>query len=360
MTVTPSVALATLHANIAAAGAAANFDWKLVLGIIAGVVALLVIALAASVAGAWARALSARAGVGFSSLFGLLLRRAPVDAVVNARVAAVRANLFVGLDEIEGHQMAGGNVSLVIRALVTAAKAGLPLEWGKACAIDLATRGSQKTVLDVVLAAINPRVIDCPEPKEGRATIDGVAKDGIQVKVRARVTVRASLSRHIGGAQEETIVARVSESIVSAIGAAESHKAVLENPGQISKAVFAGAHDAGTAFDILSIDIVEAGAGENVGAQLQAEQAEANKISAQAQAEIRRAAATAAEQEMRAKVRRMRALLLESEAQVPLALAEALRTGRLGAADIYRLENLKADTQMRLNLSFPEPETAKK
>ncbi|MDR1498168.1 MAG: flotillin-like FloA family protein [Puniceicoccales bacterium] len=361
MTITPSVAtIAAFHANFAASGDAAGFYWKLILGIVAGSLALLIFVIVISVAGAWIRALSARAGVGLTDLIGLLLRRAPVNAIVDARIAAIKARVFVGLEDLEAHHLAGGSVTLTARALITAANAGVPFEWGKSCALDLATRSAPKNVLDVVLDAVNPQVIDCVVSGNGAdGAIEGVARDGIQVRVNVRVSVRTSLDRYIGGAREGTLIARVSEGVISAIGAAESHRVVLENPGQISKAILGSGIDAGTAFDVLSVDIVAASAGENVGARLQAEQAEAGKVSARAQAEIRRATAIAAEQEMRAKERRMRALRIESEAQVPLALADALRTGRLGAADIYRLENLKADTQMRLNLSLPEPETGK-
>ncbi|MDR2844925.1 MAG: flotillin-like FloA family protein, partial [Puniceicoccales bacterium] len=229
-------------------------------------------------------------------------------------------------------------------------KAGIPLSWERACAIDLSTRGTNKSVLDAVHAAVNPCVIDCPDPKSGRATIDGVAKDGIQVKVKTRVTVRTSLERFIRGAQEETIIARVGEGIVSTIGSAESYKSILENPGSISKNVLASGLDGGTAFDIISIDIADVQVGQNVGAQLQAAQAEADKNMAQAQAEIRRSAAVAVEQENRARVQKMRALVVEAEVQVPLAIADALRLGRLGVSDVHRLDNLKADTRMRLSI----------
>ncbi|MDB6152942.1 MAG: hypothetical protein JWL90_1395, partial [Chthoniobacteraceae bacterium] len=214
-------------------------------------------------------------------------------------------------------------------------------------AIDLATKGTGKTVLDAVKTSINPRVIDCPNPASGKSTIDGVAKDGIGVKAKARVTVRTNLAQFVGGATEETIIARVGEGIVSAIGSADSYKLVLENPDRISKAVLAKGLDSGTAFEILSIDIADVDIGENIGAKLQAEQADADKRVAQARAEVRRAAAVAVEQEMRARTQEMRAKVVEAEAQVPQAMADAFRSGNLGIMDYVRMKNIQADTDMR-------------
>jgi uncharacterized protein YqfA (UPF0365 family) len=241
-----------------------------------------------------------------------------------------------------------------VQALVAAQKAGIALNWDRACAIDLATKGSNKSVVEAVRTSVDPKVIDCPNPDQGRSTIDGVAKDGIQVKVKARVTVRSHLERFVGGAKEETIIARVGEGIVSTIGSAESYKVVLESPDSISKTVLARGLDVGSAFEILSIDIADVDVGENVGAKLQEAQAEANKNMAQAQAEIRRAAAVAVEQEMKARVQEMQAKVVEAQAQVPLAMAEAFRSGRLGVMDYYRMENVQSDTQMRSSIAHPE------
>ena len=231
----------------------------------------------------------------------------------------------------------------------------MDLSWKQACAIDLATKGTGKTVGEAVRTSINPKVIDCPNPSSGRKSIDGVAKDGIQVKVRARVTVRTNLERFVGGAQEETIIARVGEGIVTTIGSADSYKFVLEHPDRISKVVLERGLDSGTAYEILSIDIADVDVGENVGAKLQEAQAMANKNMAQAQAEIRRAAAVALEQEMKAKVEDMKAKVVEAEAQVPLALAESLRSGKMGFMDYYRLKNIQADTSMRESISGEKP-----
>jgi uncharacterized protein YqfA (UPF0365 family) len=236
---------------------------------------------------------------------------------------------------------------MVIQALIAARKAGIHLDFDRACAIDLATKGTGKTVLEAVKTSVNPRVIDCPNPNSGKVTIDAVAKDGIVIKAKARVTVRTNLDRFVGGATEETIIARVGEGIVTTIGSANSYKEVLENPDRISKTVLDKALDANTAFEILSIDIADVDVGENVGAKLQAEQAEANKLIAQAQAEVRRATAVAQEQEMVARVAEMRARVVEAEAQVPLAMADAFRSGNLGVMDYYRMRNIQADTSMR-------------
>jgi uncharacterized protein YqfA (UPF0365 family) len=244
--------------------------------------------------------------------------------------------------------------SLIVDARITAVRAGIELGWNRACAIDLATKGSGKSVVEAVRTSVDPKVIDCPNPEGGRSTIDGVAKDGIQVKVKARVTVRTNLDRFVGGAKEETIIARVGEGIVSTIGSSESYKSVLESPDSISKTVLARGLDVGSAFEILSIDIADVDVGENVGAKLQEAQAQANKSIAQAQAEIRRAAAVALEQEMKARVQEMQAKVVEAQAQVPLAMAEAFRSGRLGVMDYYKMENIQADTQMRSSIAHPE------
>ncbi len=301
----------------------------------------------------WVRALTSGASVKFSELIALRLRGVPVGMIVDTRITAVKSGLNVSIDELSTHFLAGGSVQMVIQALIAARKAGIHLDFDRACAIDLATKGTGKTVLEAVKTSVNPKVIDCPAPISGKTTIDGVAKDGIIVKAKARVTVRTHLERFVGGATEETIVARVGEGIVSTIGSSDSYKDVLENPDRISKTVLDKALDANTAFEILSIDIADVDVGENVGARLQAEQAEANKLIAQAQAEVRRAMAVAQEQEMVAKVQEMRARVVEAEAQVPLAMAEAFRSGNLGVMDYYKMKNIQADTGMRESIAGP-------
>ena len=299
----------------------------------------------------WVRARLAGAEVGVFELVGMRLRGVPYSVIVDAKIAATKAGLPLEIDRLDAHFLAGGNVVQTVQALIAAQKAGLELDWNHACAIDIATRGTNKSVLEAVLTSVSPKVIDCPNPASGRVTIDAVAKDGIQVKVKARVTVRTSLLRFVGGAQEETIVARVGEGIVTTIGSSDSYKHVLENPDRISKTVLARGLDDGTAYQIISIDIADVDVGDNVGAMLQEAQAQANKNMAQAQAEIRRAAAVALEQEMRARVEEMRARVVEAEAKVPEALAEALRTGRIGYMDYQRLQNLQADTDMRKGIA---------
>lgn len=312
----------------------------LILLIVAGVVALVFGIVLLNFFGLWLRALTSGAPVGIPTLIAMRLRGIPNSLIVNARITAVRAGIDVSTAQLETHFLAGGNVDQVIRALIAADKAGIKLDFNRCCAIDLATSGSGKTVFDAVRTSVNPRVIDCPGANSGKSTIDGVAKDGITVRARARVTVRSNLDRFVGGATEETIIARVGEGIVRAIGSKETYKGVLENPQDISKDVLNRGLDAGTAYEILSIDIADVDVGENVGAKLQAEQADADKQVAQAKAEMRRAAAVAVEQEMRAKV-------VEAEAQVPLAMAEAFRKGNLGILDYQKIRNVSADTEMR-------------
>ena len=295
----------------------------------------------------WVRALFNKAHVGFFELIGLKLRGVPVGMIVDARITSTKAGLERTVDELSTHHVAGGNVIMVIQALIGAQKAGIELSYDRACAIDLSTKGTSKTVLEAVQTSVNPKVIDCPALNTGRSTIDAVAKDGIGLKVRARVTVRTNLSRFVGGATEETIIARVGEGIVTTIGSANSYKDVLETPDRISKTVLAKGLDANTAFEILSVDIADIDVGENVAAKLQAEQAESNKLVSQAEAEGRRAAAVATEQEMKARVQEMRAKLVEAEALVPQAIAEAFRSGNLGIMDYQRIKNMQADTQMR-------------
>jgi uncharacterized protein YqfA (UPF0365 family) len=322
--------------------------------IVVGVVLLVVGAVIFSLIGAWVKALFNGASVPMSKLVALKLASIPYSLVVDVRITAVRAGIDVSADQIASHFQAGGNVIPTVQALIAAQKAGIPLPWDRACAIDLATKGSGKSVVEAVRTSVDPKVIDCPNPQSGRTTIDGVAKDGIQVKVKARVTVRTHLDRFVGGAKEETIIARVGEGIVTTIGSSETYKIVLESPDSISKTVLKRGLDVGTAFEILSIDIADVDVGENVGAKLQEAQAEANKSIAQAQAEIRRAAAVAVEQEMKAKVQEMQAEVVRAQAEVPRAMAEAFRSGRLGIMDYYKMENVQADTAMRKSIAHPD------
>ena len=312
-----------------------------------GVVVLVLAILVGTFLKIWVRALFSGAKVTYTELVALWLRKVPVGLVVDTRITAVKSGLDISIDDLSTHFLAGGNIEMVVLSLIAAKKAGIRLDFDRACAIDLATKGTGKTVLGAVKTSVNPIVIDCPNPATGKSTIDGVAKDGIVVKAKARVTVRTHLERFVGGATEETIIARVGEGIVSTIGSADSYKDVLEHPDSISKTVLGKALDSNTAFEILSIDIADVNVGENVGARLQAEQAEANKLIAQAQAEVRRAAAVAVEQEMLARVQEMRARVVEAEAQVPMAMAEAFRNGNLGVMDFYRMKNIQADTGMR-------------
>ncbi|MEW6755676.1 MAG: flotillin-like protein FloA [Candidatus Latescibacterota bacterium] len=291
--------------------------------------------------GLWITAYFAGVKVGiFRDLVGMRLRKVPPSAIVQPKIAATKAGLEVGLDRMEAHFLAGGNVRAVILALISADKANIPLSFERATAIDLAGRD----VLEAVKVSVNPKVINTP-------LIAAVAKDGIQLKATARVTVRANIDRLVGGAGEETIIARVGEGIVTTIGSANSHKEVLENPDRISKTVLAKGLDSGTAFEILSIDIADVDVGENIGAKLQTDQAEADLKIARAKAEERRAMAQAREQEMVALVQEMSARVKEAEAEVPRALAEAFRSGHLGVMDYYRMRNIQADTEMRSSIS---------
>ena len=322
--------------------------------IIVGVFVFVLAAIIFSFFSVWLRASLAGASVGMFNLLAMKLRGVPYSVMVDTRIKATKAGIKLSIDEVEAQYLAGGNVIHCVHALIAAQKAGITLDWSRACAIDLATKGSGKSVEEAVRTSVDPKVIDCPNPASGRTTIDGVAKDGIQVKVKARVTVRTHLDRFVGGAKEETIIARVGEGIVSTIGSSESYKHVLESPDSISKTVLARGLDVGSAFEILSIDIADVDVGENVGAKLQEAQAEANKSIAQAQAEIRRAAAVAVEQEMKARVQEMQAKVVEAQAQVPLAMAEAFRSGRLGIMDYYKMENIQSDTAMRSSIAHPE------
>ncbi len=335
--------------------AAPSFIWT-GLWVFIGIIGLVLLILLFNFFGIWIRAWVSGAYVGLIELAAMRLRSVPVGLVVDNYINARKSGLDITVDQLNVHFLAGGDVQMVVRALIAAQKASIHLQFDRACAIDLATKGTGKTVLDAVKTSVNPKVIDCPNPASGKTTIDAVAKDGIAVKVKARVTVRTNLDRFVGGATEETIIARVGEGIVSTIGSANSYKDVLENPDRISKTVLDKALDANTAFEILSIDIADVDVGGNVGAKLQAEQAEANKLIAQAQAEIRRAAAVAIEQEMTARTQEMRARVVEAEAQVPLAMAEAFRSGNLGVMDYFRMKNIQADTGMRDSIAGGRPE----
>lgn len=286
--------------------------------------------------GLWISALAAGVKVGLINLIGMRFRRVAPARIVNPLIKAIKAGLDLTTNMLESHYLAGGNVDRVVNALIAAQRANIDLPFERAAAIDLAGRD----VLQAVQMSVNPKVIETP-------VVAAVAKDGIEVKARARVTVRANIDRLVGGAGEETIIARVGEGIVTTIGSSETHKHVLENPDNISKTVLNRSLDAGTAFQILSIDIADVDVGKNIGAQLQTDQAEADKRIAQAKAEERRAMAVAKEQEMKASVQEMRAKVVEAEADVPKALAAALREGNLGAMDYYNLQNVVADTQMR-------------
>jgi len=290
--------------------------------------------------GLWISAMAAGVRVGIFTLIGMRFRRVPPAQIVNPLIKADKAGLNITVNQLEAHYLAGGNVDRVVNALIAAERAAIPLPFERAAAIDLAGRD----VFQAVQMSVNPKVLETP-------LVSAVAKDGIEVKVIARVTVRANIDRLVGGAGEETILARVGEGVVTTVGSADSHKHVLENPDLISRTVLSKGLDAGTAFEILSIDIADVDVGRNIGAQLQTDQAEADKRIAQAKAEERRAMAVAREQEMKASVQEMRAKVVEAESQVPLAMADALRQGKLGVMDYYNLQNLLADTQMRDALS---------
>ncbi len=290
--------------------------------------------------GLWITAWASGVRVSFLTLFGMRFRKVNPALIVNPLIMAHKAGIAVPIDDLEGHFLAGGSVERVVRALISADKAGIPLSLKQATAIDLAGRD----VFEAVQVSVNPKVITTPK-------IAAMAKDGIQLLALARVTVRANINRLVGGAGEETILARVGEGIVSTIGSADTHKAVLENPDMISKTVLAKGLDAGTAFEILSIDIADVDVGKNIGAELQTDQAEADKRIAQAKAEERRALAVAMEQEFKAEAQKQRALVIAAEAQIPLAMADAFRSGNLGVMDYQRYRNLQADTSMRQSIA---------
>ena len=321
--------------------------WVWVVVAIPALIVLVLLLIVAQFFALYIQALFARAKVGFGELIGMKLRKVDPRVIVLSKIRAVQAGLAVETREMESHYLSGGRVPNVITALIAANRANIDLTFKTATAIDLAGRD----ILDAVQTSVNPKVIDAPDPTRGRDTVDAVAMDGIQLRAKARVTVRANLERLVGGATEETIIARVGEGIVTTIGSAETYKRVLENPDMISQQVLSKGLDAGTAFEILSIDIADVDVGENIGAQLQIRQAEADKQIAQAKAEERRAMAMAREQEMRAQVVEMRARVVEAEAEVPRAVAEAFRSGNLGVMDWYSLRNIQSDTAMRQSIA---------
>ncbi len=304
--------------------------------VIVGIFALIIFFAALSAGMLWFQSLVSGAQVGLFTIVFMRFRKVPPKLIVESKISAVKAGLDIDTNALESHYLAGGNVMRVVQALIAADKANIPLAFDRAAAIDLAGRN----VLEAVQMSVNPRVIETP-------LVAAVAKDGIQLKAISRVTVRANIERLVGGAGEETILARVGEGIVTTIGSATTHKDVLENPDMISKRVLEKGLDAGTAFEILSIDIADVDVGKNIGAALETDRAEADKRIAQAKAEERRAMAVAQEQEMKARVQEMRAKVVEAEAEVPLAMAEAFRGGNLGIMDYYRMKNVDADTRMR-------------
>lgn len=317
----------------------------------------------------WLRAMVSGAPVSMIKLVIMRLRGVPASTIVNTRIMAVKAGLDISSDDLEAHYLASDgqpimgkaasgtyHVESVVKALISASKAELGLDFKKAAAIDLAGRN----VLEAVQTSVMPKVIDCPDPSKGPSTIAAVAMDGIQLKAKAKVTVKTNIQQLVGGATEETIIARVGEGIVTTIGSAQTYKKVLENPDLISKKVLERGLDAGTAFEILSIDIADVDVGDNIGAILQAKQADADKQIAQARAESRRAMAVATEQEMKAKVVDMRAKVIEAEAEVPKAMADAFRKGNLGIMDYYKMKNIQADTGMRDSIADGTKETKSK
>jgi len=312
----------------------------------------------------WIKALSSGAKVSIFSLIGMKLRSVPPSLIVDARISIIKAGLNITTDMLEAHYLAGGDVINVARSLIAADKANIDLNFQRATAIDLAGRD----VLDAVRTSVIPKVIDCPDPKKsGLGMLDAVAKDGIRLLVKARVTVRTNLERLVGGAGEDTIIARVGQGIVSAIGSSATYKEVLQNPDKISRKVLESGLDSQTAFEIVSIDIADlsvagttSGDIANVGAMLETERAEADKKLRQAEAEGRRAMAVAMEQEMRARVQEMQAKVVEAQAEVPRAMAQAFREGNLGVMDFYRMQNIDADTHMRKSIAGDEQDDKSK
>lgn len=318
-------------------------EFQSIILILIFVAAIIFIYFVGSAISLWVQALVSGARVGLFNIVFMRFRKVPPKLIVTAKIMAVKAGLDISTNDLESHYLAGGDVMRVVQALIAADKANIELIFNRAAAIDLAGRN----VLEAVQMSVNPKVIETP-------LVAAMAKDGIQLKAISRVTVRANIERLVGGAGEETILARVGEGIVTTIGSSESHKNVLENPDSISKRVLEKGLDSGTAYEILSIDIADVDVGKNIGAELETDRAEADKIIAQAKAEERRAMAYAAEQEMKARVQEMRAKVVEAEAEVPLAMAEAFREGNLGVMDYYRMRNIEADTQMRDTIGKPD------
>ncbi len=318
-----------------------------VIAVFIGIVLLVIFLMVFQFVGIYVRAMVSGARVGFIDLIGMKLRGVNPVLIVNSRIQAMRAGLAVSTSEMESHYLARGNIQRVINAMIAANKANIDLPWKTATAIDLAGRD----ILDAVQTSVNPKVIDVPSSSMGQTTVDGQAKDGIELKVKARVTIRTDIKQLVGGATEETVVARVGQAIVNAIGSAEDYKHVLENPNTISKAALNMGLAANTAFEILSIDIAEIKVGENIGAKLRADQAGSDLRRFQAEAEQRRAMAVAHEQENVAKQAENRALVVLAEAEIPKAMAEAFRAGHMGIMDYYRLKNVQADTSMRESIA---------
>jgi uncharacterized protein YqfA (UPF0365 family) len=317
---------------------------------VVGLIAALLFLMVMRYISLWFQAFVSGAPISLFNIIGISLRKIPIRLILNARITSYKAGLKqITVSDLETHYLAGGNIINVVRAMIASDKANFPLTWRQATAIDLAGRD----LLEAVKTSVNPKVIDCPDRKHGEY-ITAVAKNGVQLLCRARVTVRTNILQLVGGATEETIIARVGEGIVNAIGAAEEHTDVLESPQRISRLVLERGLDAQTAFEILSIDIADITPGENIGARLKTDQAESDKRIAQAKAEERRAMAVAMEQENTAKVREMQAKLVEAESQIPIAIAEAFRKGNLGVMEYYRMKNVQADTDMRRSLSKDE------
>ena len=325
-----------------------NIPWWLVIGAILTLVGIFMMIVFFSFVRLWIQSLLTGAKIGIMDLVGMKLRNVDYQMIVRQKIALVQAGVRITTEDLESHYLARGNVPKVATAVIAAHKAGIAdLPWKTAAAIDLAGRD----ILDAVRTSVNPKVIDCPDPTKGRSFLDAVCRNGIQLRCKARVTVRTKLERLVGGATEETIIARVGEGIVKAIGSADDHKQVLANPNLISQTVLHNSLDAQTAFEIVSIDIADIEVGENIGAKLQADQAAADLRVAQAEAEKRRAAAVAREQEMSADVQENRAKVVLAEAEIPQAIAAAFREGRLGVMEYYNLKNLQADTNMRASIS---------
>ena len=326
--------------------------WLLGGVIIGGIFLLIFVAFIFQYIGLYLQAWVSGAKVGLIDLIMMRFRKVNAKSVVINRISGKKAGIEISTDQLEAHFLAGGRITNVVRAMIAADKARIDLQWETATAIDLAGRD----ILEAVRTSVDPKVIDCPSEGGSKRTIDAVAGDGIQLRARARVTVRTNIARLVGGATEETIIARVGEGIISTIGSAATHLKVLENPDNISKTVLAKGLDAGTAFEILSIDIADIDVGENIGATLQAHQAEADKARFQAEAEKRRAMAVAQEAEYRAEEQKNRALVVLAESEVPKAMAEAFREGNFGVMDYYNMKNVISDTDMRSSIAGETPD----